>query len=349
MFTLSLGDRRERHGQRFGGRADRVAALAQDREFDGFPDEVVDAPERGVGQPAQVQPVVASQAQALPQCGHEEVAVVTGCFAAECSEGAAGLALPVRLAPPVLARVVGFPHHIPHQIVQPVPPGRGGVGVNEWPLNQVEGGRVVVEAGRGGGQFDREGIQQADGTQYAAYVRGEVTERTRDKGGEVEVELAGGRGAVVAAVEVEEPHDRQVQVERRTVGVRGDQVAGAVVHQRSPGDGQPLAQVDLAVLRREVADRVLTRFLGGAADQQRPALRGGPVELAFEFGVVPLEPVGAGDDEEGVRHEPHHALDQPLQIAVYAVADILEGVQQNNEVSRFLSCTRLRYQASRWE
>jgi hypothetical protein len=52
--------------------------------------------------------------------------------------------------------------------------------------------------------------------------------------------------------------------------------------------------------------------------------------LALQACVVPRQPIAPGDDEQRIRHEPHHALDEPFEIAMRTVADVLEGVHQDD-------------------
>ncbi|WP_435243608.1 hypothetical protein [Streptomyces cucumeris] len=62
--------------------------------------------------------------------------------------------------------------------------------------------------------------------------------------------------------------------------------------------------------------------------------RGRP-ELALEGDVGPLQAGAAGDDEEAVRQQPHHPLDEALQVAVRAVAT------SSKASSRITGMTRL--------
>jgi hypothetical protein len=111
-----------------------------------------------------------------------------------------------------------------------------------------------------------------------------------------------------------------------------DLVADRFGDQRLSAPGEPAGKVVLAVLQGEVADQDLAPR-GGRGEpggQVGPRCGTSPVELAFQAGVAPLEPVASGDHEQRGGHQPHDALQQPLQVTVGAVAGVLEGVQQDD-------------------
>jgi hypothetical protein len=81
--------------------------------------------------------------------------------------------------------------------------------------------------------------------------RGEVGEGAGDQGGEVVVEV--GRGGVAAGAAIEEPHHRQVEVERQAVGAAGDDLADLLADKRFAVAGEPAGEVVVTVLGGEVA------------------------------------------------------------------------------------------------
>ncbi|MFE9853640.1 hypothetical protein ACFYPN_33330 [Streptomyces sp. NPDC005576] len=194
-----------------------------------------------------------------------------------------------------------------------------------------------------GGQVQVEGVEQGDGAQDVPLVGGEVGEGAGDQGGEVVVEVGGVRGSAGAA-DFEEPHHRQIEVERKPVGAFGDGVADLGADERLSVAGQAAGEVVVAVLGGEVTDEDLlagsVRCPGGRdgsrQGQARPGTRSGVVELSLQGRVGPLEAGAAGDDEEAVGHQPHHSLDEALQVAVRPVADVLEGVEEDDRRHRLV-------------
>ncbi|MFE0737473.1 hypothetical protein [Streptomyces sp. NPDC058855] len=223
-----------------------------------------------------------------------------------------------------------------------VRPQAEGVLADEGPLDQAAGGGLVGEAGGLGGQLEVEGVQQRDRAQQVALVAGEVGQRAGDQGTEVVLEIGRGRG-VAGAVQFD---DGEVEVERQPVGAGGDHVPDGGGDERGTVGFEAAGEVVVAVLGGEVADQDLPAADGrgvgketaGVGDVAGPGGDGkagpgggaGVVELALEGGLGPLQAGAAGDDEERVRHQPHDPLDEALQVAVGAVADVLEGVQQDH-------------------
>lgn len=128
------------------------------------------------------------------------------------------------------------------------------------------------------------------------------------------------------------------------MGPAGDDPADLLADERFAVAGEPAGEMVLAVLGGEVADENLPpenllpvglpEGAGGredrGKDKPRPGRRSGVVELPLQGGIGLLQAGAAGDDEEAVRHQPHHPLDQPLQITVSTVAGVLEGVEQDH-------------------
>lgn len=217
------------------------------------------------------------------------------------------------------------------------------VGADERALDEAQRRRFVRHPGGPGGEGHVEVVQQGHRAQHMALVRREVAEGAADQGREVDVEV-GGAGLAPGAPDRQEPLDGEVEVEREAVRACGDDRAdlgcddgGAVAH-------EPAGQVVVAVLGGEVADEDLPARgrsrRGGvrrrpAGDGQAWPCRGpGPVELAVQRVLGPLQPAASGDDEERVGHEPYDALEKSFQVAVDAVADVLEGVQQDHRQDR---------------
>ncbi|GHB78163.1 hypothetical protein GCM10010377_80460 [Streptomyces viridiviolaceus] len=107
---------------------------------------------------------------------------------------------------------------------------------------------LVGQARGRGGEGEVECVQQADGAQDVPFVRGEVGQGAGDQGGEVVVEVGGGR-LPAGAADLEEPHHRQVQVERQAVRPARDDLPDLAADEGLAVAGEPAGEVVVAVLR----------------------------------------------------------------------------------------------------
>ncbi|MFF9896828.1 hypothetical protein [Streptomyces longispororuber] len=175
-------------------------------------------------------------------------------------------------------------------------------------------------------------------------IRGEVGQGAGDQGTEVVVEV--GRDRLADAADLQKAQYGQIEVEWQAVGAVGDGLPDGGRNEGLAVAREPAREVVGAVLRGEVADQHLppaaswwrcgrARPGDGGAGQTGPGGGSGVVELSLQGGVGPLQAGAAGDDEVGVGHQPHHPLDEALQVAVGAVADVLEGVQQDHRRDAF--------------
>lgn len=126
-------------------------------------------------------------------------------------------------------------------------------------------------------------------------------------------------------------------MEGQAVGPVGDHDADGGGDERPAVLDQAAGEMVVAVLGGEVPQQVLPPLRRARARRRRRARRGGqagpgggagPVELPVQGRFGPLQPGAAADDEQAAGHQPHHTLQQPLEVAV-AVGSVLEGVQQD--------------------
>jgi hypothetical protein len=233
--------------------------------------------------------------------------------------------------------------------VQVVGPGSERVLADQGPLGQALGGGLVGQAGGAGDQVEVEGVQQGGGTRCVPLVGGEVLQGAGDQGWEVVGEVGGLDGAA-GALQGEVVLDGEVEEQGQVVAALGDGLADGGGDERGAvGVGEAVGEEVLAVLGGEVADQYLPDAAGagagggrvgagggyGAGGQAGPGGGAGVVELPGQGLVGPLQPVAAADDEQHVGHQPDDVLQQPLGLAVGAVADVLEGVQQHHRDDGF--------------
>ncbi|WP_406016793.1 hypothetical protein OG520_44245 (plasmid) [Streptomyces sp. NBC_00984] len=210
--------------------------------------------------------------------------------------------------------------------------------VDQGPLDQAPGRRLLGKARSTRGQVEVEGVQQRNAAQQVTFLWGEVGEGPGEERGEAAVEVGGG-GGVAGAPDLQEAGDGEVEVEGQAVGAGGDRGPDVGADEGLAVLDQAAGEVGLAVLGGEVADQILPgagagcpwlrNRQGRGGGQARPGGRTCPVELAVQRGVRPRQTAAAADDEEDVRHEPDQALQQPLEVPV-AVRSVLEGVQQDH-------------------
>ncbi|MCX5346083.1 hypothetical protein [Streptomyces atratus] len=175
-----------------------------------------------------------------------------------------------------------------------------------------------------------------------ALLRREVRQRAGEQGREGAVEVGRG-GSAAGATDLQVAGDGEVEVEGQAVGPGGDRCPDVSVDEGPALDSEPLGEMGLAVLGRQVSDQVLAsgvftgtgRGDGPGGPQSGPGDGAGPVELSVEARVGPLQAAAPGEDEERAGHEPDQPLQEPLKVAV-AVRGVLEGVQQDHRRHRLL-------------
>lgn len=286
--------------------------------------------------------MVPGEAQALAQEGDQQEPVRSGrglVLLTQGGEGPLGGLLPVAFGPAVVGGVFGVAYGGADQAVKVEGPQAEGDLADEGPLGQPLGGAFLGEAGGPGGEGDVEGVQQAHRAKDVPFVGGEVGQGAGDQGGEVVVEVGRLRGAAAAA-QLEEPGDGQIEVQGQAVRAGGDDLPDVLADQGLAVAGEAPGEVVVAVLGGEVADQHLPYRAGvgrggtgcrhGGVGESGPGGGAGVVELALQRWLGPLQAGAPRDHPEGVRQKPHRPLDQPLQVAAGAVADVLERVQQDD-------------------
>ncbi|MER7108862.1 hypothetical protein [Streptomyces sp. NPDC000229] len=139
--------------------------------------------------------------------------------------------------------------------MQVVRPQAEDVFADEGPFDQPQGRCFVRQSGGRGGQVQVEGVQQGHGAQDVPLVEGEVGQGAGDQRGEVVVKVGRLRRSAGAA-DLQEAHDRQIEVERQAVGAVGDAPSDLLVDERFAVAGESAGEVVVTVLgrEREVAD-----------------------------------------------------------------------------------------------
>lgn len=213
--------------------------------------------------------------------------------------------------------------------MQVVGPGGGRLVLDEGSVQQARERGLVLLACCLHGQRYRPGVQEADRAQCLAFGWGEVAQGAGDECGKVLLEVCGARIPALAP-QFQVAAGCQVEVEGQSVRACCDGVPDRLVDQWLSVGTEAVDEVVLAVLCGEVAHEYLPGSDVGIA-QSGPCALACPVQLSLQTGIRPLESVAAGDDEQGVGHQPYDALDQALEVAVCAVADVFERVQQDDQ------------------